>query len=264
MEFNEVFFNELCLKDKTLSFDIWKNMVQTKASLGKVGFTVCRLSNTDFSLLMDSVNAINNPSLKNIFFQFFHTPFETKEIEESEDKTTDFLSKEVFYDSKSAYGFSLASYYDTFALSFATSEEWEKSRIQVERQSDLLEIHHVSNQNHIYENMDWLESRGEIELIKTNAVPSSKIPKFRDDHGKDELNAFWKKIRNSEYVVSCINSLPFSLHNRNFIRNIYSDGRIEITLPWSDMGFGLVIQSTGRNRRETEKIAKILDEKYSR
>lgn len=264
MEFNEVFLNELCLKNKSLSFDTWKTMIQAKAALGNVGFKVCRLSNADFLILKNSITALNNPTLKNIFFQFFHTPFETKEIGESDDKASDFLSKEVFYNSNSAYGFSLASYYDTFALSFATSKEWEKGRIQViSHTGDPLDIHHISNQNHINENSDWLETRGEIELITTDAEPSTKSPKFRDDHGKNELDAFWKKIRKSEYVVSCINSLKFSSYNRNFIRNFYSDGRIEITLPWTDKGLGLVIQSTGRNRRETEKIANILEEQYS-
>ena len=71
MEFNEVFFNELCLKNKSLTFDMWKLLVQSKAALGDVGFTVCRLSHADYSLLMDSVTALNNPTLKNIFFQFF-------------------------------------------------------------------------------------------------------------------------------------------------------------------------------------------------
>ena len=265
MEFNEVFLNELCLKNKSLSFDTWKIMVQAKAALGNVGFKVCRLSNADYAQLMDSVKALNNPTIKNIFFQFFHTPFETREIEESDDKAYDFLSKEVFYNSNSAYGFSLASYYDTFALSFATSEEWEQSKIQVARNTgELLEIHHISKLNHINENTDWLETRGELELITTDEDPLNKIPKFRDDHGKDELDAFWKKIRNSKYVVSCINSLRFSSYNRNFIRNVYSDGKIEITLPWTDKGLGLVIQSTGRNRRETERIANLLEKKYSK
>ena len=265
MECNEVFFNELCLKNKTLSFDIWKTLIHAKSALGNVGFTVCRLSNADYAQLMDSVKALNNPSIKNIFFQFFHTPFETKELDESDDKASDFLSKEVFYNSNSAYGFSLASYYDTFALSFATSDEWKESKIEVvSHTGELLEIHHISNQNHINENSDWLETRSEVELITTDADPLTKLPKFRDDHGKDELETFWKKIRNSKYVVSCINSLKFSSHNRNFIRNVYSDGRIEITLPWTDKGLGLVIQSTGRNRRETERIAKLLEEKYSR
>ena len=265
MECNEVFFFFFCLKNKTLSFDTWKTMIKAKSALGNVGFSICRLSNADYAQLMDSVKALNNPTIKNIFFQFFHTPFETREIEESDDKASDFLSKEAFYNSNSAYGFSLALYYDTFALSFATSEEWEKSRIQVVRHTgELLEIHHISKLNHINENTDWLKTRGELELITTDSDPLTKTPKFRDDHGKDELEAFWKKIRNSEYVVSCINSLPFSSHNRNFIRNYYSDGRIEITLPWTDKGLGLVIQSTGRNRRETERIANLLEEKYSR
>lgn len=264
MEFNEVFFNELCVQNKSLSFDNWKELIQAKTALGSAGFTVCRVSNNDYRSLMKSVTELKNPALRNIFFQFFHIPFETKEIEESEEKSTDFLEKEVLYNDTSAYGFSLAAYYDTFALSFATSEEWTRSKIQVTRNKDLLEIHHVSNKIHVNENADWLESRSEIELITTNIEPSNKIPNFRDDHGKDELDAFWKKIRNSEYVVSCINSLPFSSHNRNFIRNFYSDGKIEITLPWTDKGLGLVIQSTGRNRRESEQIAKLLEEKYSR
>ena len=56
MECNEVFFNELCLKNKTLSFDIWKTLIHAKSALGNVGFTVCRLSNADYAQLMDSSN----------------------------------------------------------------------------------------------------------------------------------------------------------------------------------------------------------------
>lgn len=264
MELNEVFFNELCLKDKILNYENWKELIQTKNVLKNVGFSVCRLSNSEHTALMNSISALNNPTIKNIFFQFFHTPFETKELDESEEKSSDFLSKEVLYNNVSAYGFSLASYYNTFALSFLTDEKWNLSKIQAECNSESVEIHHISKQEHIKENSEWLETRGEIELITTDLEPSSKNPKFRDDHGKDELETFWKKIRTSEYIVSCINSLPFSSYNRDFIRDVYPDGRIEITLPWTDKGLGLVIQSTGRNRRETEKIAKILEEEYSR
>lgn len=33
-------------------------------------------------------------------------------------------------------------------------------------------------------------------------------------------------------------------------------------MPWTDKGLGLVVQTTGRTRGETEKIADLLQEKY--
>ena len=70
------------LMNKTLRCDMWKTMIKAKSALGNVGFSIGRLSNADYAQLMDSVKALNNPTIKNIFFQFFHTPFETREIEE--------------------------------------------------------------------------------------------------------------------------------------------------------------------------------------
>jgi len=82
-------------------------------------------------------------------------------------------------------------------------------------------------------------------------------------HGKDVLTAFAQKVLQSPYVEGVINSLPFNPHARSFIRNAYPDGSIELVLVWSDEGLGMVVQSTGRNLRETEAIARILKEKYA-
>ncbi len=37
---------------------------------------------------------------------------------------------------------------------------------------------------------------------------------------------------------------------------------IEIVLPWTDKGYGVVVQTTGRTMKETELIGKIIMEKY--
>ena len=62
MELNEVFFNELCLKDKILNYENWKELIQTKNALKNVGFSVCRLSNSEHTVLMNSISALNNPT----------------------------------------------------------------------------------------------------------------------------------------------------------------------------------------------------------
>ena len=85
---------------------------------------------------------------------------------------------------------------------------------------------------------------------------------LRDDHGKDKLLEFSNKLVHSPYVVGVINSLPFQSHNRKFISKIRENGLIDIVLPWTDKGLGLVVQTTGRTRGETEKIADLLQEKY--
>ncbi|MFV0501437.1 MAG: hypothetical protein ACK5MH_07620 [Bacteroidales bacterium] len=59
-----------------------------------------------------------------------------------------------------------------------------------------------------------------------------------------------------------INSLPFNSACKNFIRKTYPDGKIEIVLTKTDKGLGIIIQTTGRNIRETNRIAEILEEEY--
>lgn len=56
--------------------------------------------------------------------------------------------------------------------------------------------------------------------------------------------------------------MPFNSANRHFIHAVKEDGIIEIVLPWTDKGLGVVVKTTGKNRRETEKIAEILKEEY--
>jgi len=56
--------------------------------------------------------------------------------------------------------------------------------------------------------------------------------------------------------------LPFNSYERKFIRKIREDGLIEIVLPWTDKGYGIVVKTTGRTIKETEMIGKIIMEEY--
>ena len=63
---------------------------------------------------------------------------------------------------------------------------------------------------------------------------------------------FSKRLIRCPYVVGVINSLPFNSHERKFIKRIREEGLIEIVLPWTDKGYGVVVKTTGRTIKETE------------
>lgn len=93
--------------------------------------------------------------------------------------------------------------------------------------------------------------------------PESKAINLRDDHGKDVLLAFGKKIRRSPYVTKIINSLPFNSKQINPIRRTFENGIVEFVLTWTHKGFGMCIQTTGRNLAETNSIALHLKNQFS-
>jgi len=92
-------------------------------------------------------------------------------------------------------------------------------------------------------------------IPQDDTKPEQKNIHLRDDHGKDVLQRFSEKIRRSPYVKKIINSLPFNPKQINPILGTTSDGVIDFVLTWTDPGFGLCIQTTGRNKAETNTIA---------
>ena len=78
----------------------------------------------------------------------------------------------------------------------------------------------------------------------------------------DVLEAFSKRLIRSPYLIGIINSLPYNPYERKFIKRIRENGLIEIVLPWTDKGYGIVVKTTGRTIKETEMIGKIIMEEY--
>ncbi|WP_027003420.1 hypothetical protein [Hugenholtzia roseola] len=109
------------------------------------------------------------------------------------------------------------------------------------------------------------EENKKLELIETKLEPEVKDFKLADTHhGNNKLEKFWKKIRKSKYIISCVNSIAWDSYARSLIGKKDNNGQIEVFLYWEDEGFGMKIQTTGRNLRETEKIAEILENEYDK
>ena len=100
------------------------------------------------------------------------------------------------------------------------------------------------------------------ELEKDLTPPKEKTISLRDDHGKDTLSTFSKKIVNSPFVKGVINSLPFNPKQTNPIKECFDDGKIEIVLIKTDPGYGIIVQTTGRNIQETNRIGELFKKKY--
>jgi hypothetical protein len=160
-------------------------------------------------------------------------------------------------------GLAVAFLYNTLSISFETHQAWKKMGINLLEKTaeaqNVVCVKHISCPGNIDFHREWIEANRPVELVKTDIPPSDKKINLRDDHGKDILKKLADKLVKSPYVIKVVNSIPFNPKNKHFIKDIYPDGKVEIILTWTDEGFGLLVQTTGRNRQETKKIADILE-----
>lgn len=99
-------------------------------------------------------------------------------------------------------------------------------------------------------------------LRRSTEKPEKKDIHLRDDHGIDILNHWAKRLVNNPYVEAVANSIPFNPHTTNPMKNVHDNGLIELVLTKTDAGHGMVVKTTGRNKKETEEIASILLSRY--
>lgn len=197
-------------------------------------------------------------------------PFSNEVIEEHDEEIDSYVfsNDELQIEEKICIGLGITNICQTASASLNTHDFWKSDEIpfnkldySTEERSPLVAPNCC--QEELSDSfVSWIENHVEVEIVATDIAPNDKPISLRDDHGKDILDVFAKRLRNSALVVSIINSLPFNPNTSRFIRKCYSDGRIEIVLHWEDKGIGLVVQSTGRNYNETVAIAQILKEKY--
>ena len=170
-----------------------------------------------------------------------------------------------------AEGLTCAYLAKSFAIGFASEPFWKESH------SFELSIHnqqtHVSKGTNVFcisakeqlEKDDFINFVIELFSLKfksSDLKEEDKPIKLRDDHGKNLLNDFAKKLRKEIYVKEIINSLKFSPHSKEFISKVHKDGKIELRLKKTDKGHGLIIQTTAENLLETKYIAATLKKKY--
>lgn len=254
----EAFFNELSLYDEDLiSYEEISTLLSLFKPLRNEGITGCRISEDAFHKIIDNDNNKNHISL---MYSFFRKPFESDAVDQ---KSDEYLSHSWTCNNTECFGIALAYLMDTATISI-NRNAWKNNVLDFTIDGTAGIVHNYYDENSIELNHSWIESLKKIELVSTNIVPSDKKISLRDDHGKDILMKFAKKLVNNEYVVSIINSLPFNSNIHEFVKKISSNGQIELVLRWEDEGYGLVVQTTGRNLRETKAIADILREKFDK
>jgi hypothetical protein len=280
--FNEISANYLANSEHEAKKRM-QNLLNVCQKAKDNGFSNLRIDREFFSKKLKEIYAIsdwlNDPSVsptqKSSFLAYRRFPY----IEESDENAeTTFIEKsyylneadELKFNGETTEGLAVAYIYDTIAVSFPVNDVWQKVYIKLtEKDNDIerdVKVKHVSLLEHFKAHKNFIEAQKEIVLQETELSLSDKIKSIhlREDHGKNILMDFAKRLINSCYVIKVINSLPFNPKCTNFIRKIYPDGKIEIVLFWEPLGYGLIIQTTGKNDRETEKIAQILEENYCR
>lgn len=210
-------------------------------------------------------------SLKDFFLGYRKHPYETGD-EVSENLFMEATYKlhepdEKEYHGAVVEGLAWAFIKESLCISFPVNDVWKKTNIGLLEENGLRHsyvfAYHASQLDHIALHRDWISSLKEFFLVESDLSPAEKRIQLRDDHGKDTLTEFSQKLIKSPYIEGVLNSLPFNPQARSFIRKTYPDGKIEFVLLWTDEGLGVVVQSTGRNQRETDAIAKILKDKYA-
>jgi len=274
--FNELSEMPLC-SNKTEVFERVDRFIATYKEANKFGFNKIRFHKgyESFNLLenytlSDYSNEAQHSRTKGLLLRgLFKMPF----IHDHSEEEKQYIESSFVLKKDKAeinpYGLAAAYLYSVPAISFLSEVFWEDCvfDITIKASEEKQEkIYCISKPEHLNEQslIDFIESNFPVELSETQLVAEKKTIKLRDDHGKDILEDFSKRIVNSKYVVSVINSLPYNPNCRNFIKEVYPDGKIEIVLTKTDKGLGLVIKSTGRNLRETENIAKRLTEEFDK
>ena len=168
-----------------------------------------------------------------------------------------------------AHGFNAAYCQGTYCIGFQPDSFWVDCLYPVTIMSDgeskKTEWACVSHPTHVGTSKftHWEDAVLQpVDLQESTLSYGKKSISLRDDHGKDVLTEHARKLLHSPYVIGIVNSLPFNRKVSRYILQVKECGIVNIVLHWTDDGYGIAIQTTGRNIRETQAIAKILEKEY--
>jgi hypothetical protein len=275
----ELIFNELTCqpyaKDFTDCYSRVEQFVKTYRASECHGFSRIRFQLAFDQIFLEDGYTLNDfvqdPRVRTfatIMFSIYRHPFIDDATKEEDQYIQNDFSILKEGNKLRVHGLAAAYLYQTIGIGFCSEPFWEMLlfSLQIEGSEEgCAEILAVSMPQHFENNvfLKWKEQNAEIRLIECEIPVASKRISLRNDHGKDVLQKFAERLVYSPYVVEILNSLPYNQHENKFIRNVKPGGLVEIVLTNTDEGFGLVVKTTGRNHRETEAIAKILDDCYS-
>ena len=223
----------------------------------------------------ESINLLNNYTLNDfckenrLFGDLLRGLYRSPYIDDQSPQEDTFIEKTFVFNKKGidvdTYGLVVAYINSVPAIGFLSETFWQNYKYELSVNGKNEHVYCLSKSEHIIKEdvVSYIENKLPVNLVKSSKSFKDKPkPVLRDDHGKNTLLKFSYKLYQSDYVECVINSLPFNSACKNFIRKTYPDGKIEIVLTKTDKGLGIIIQTTGRNIRETNRIAEIVEEEY--
>ena len=272
-----IYFNELTLDaidDAVIGEPIFsrflgqvlKPVLQTKTKLKHI-------SCNDLAKIKEKCLRSNNGLLSQSFYSFFRAPYVDEDFvgtaEEERYSASNFyiLKGTAFIE---CIDLGAAVMKNSLTLGLPSEPFWEELSHTICERNGKKELNHealcVTKGEHLClpKFCDWLEKTFHGEPQEIFNDPCDKAVSLRDDHGKDKLLDFARKICRSTYVISVVNSLPFKPKQKVFINmnQSFEDGLIEICLHWTPQGFGMVLKTTAKNRYQAIKIADCLTKTY--
>ena len=273
----QVCFNELSFLDKDEkedSFLLFSNYAKTIKALTTKGFKGVRYEYGIASLTEGNLRNVfelkDNPNGR-IFFEYIISTARTPYIDPDTQAEERYINEDFEINVDDVWcvgqGFTAAYLLDTIVISLCTHPKWEDSSYEIRNIQDEKNKGLVLNVNRL-ESLEtdainlFIEQRTPLNLEKCNILPQKKSHKFREDHGSDKLELLWNRLCNCDFIVSAINSLEFNPNGKEVIEKCFDDGKIYIRLVDSDAGYGMVIQTTGKNKRETTAIGEEILKNY--
>ena len=278
----DLIFNELSvipLSDNNFNANIkMKQFAKTVAASRKSGFRNIRsyYNVHDIHLAKDySVfQWLNNKDVheveRNFLYGMIIQPFINEDDVQIEEKYVNanyhFEDLENGIEKQECVGLAAAYLYETLSISISSSNAWDKNSLAIliekENLNTVENVLNISSQSsfEVKEVQEFIENSGEINLVETDTIPNNKKIHLADHHGKPDLQALCNRLKLNPFVIEMRST---NWGGNNFIREIYSNGVIEIVLVNSQRKYALWVQTTGTNLRETKAIAEHLKERYS-
>ncbi|MDR1023128.1 MAG: hypothetical protein LBL94_07665, partial [Prevotellaceae bacterium] len=185
------------------------------------------------------------------------------EFEQYVDSTVTFENAECNISKIGCIGLASAYLYNLPAISILSIPLWEQHilPITIEKNGNTFSenVYNISSCESfsISDITDFIDSIGELKLVETSLKPEDKAIHLAEHHGKAELQELCERLKHNPYVEE-MSSTDWG--GNRFIRKIHRNS-IEIVLYKTQRKYALLVKTTGRNLRETQKIAKILEEK---
>lgn len=161
----------------------------------------------------------------------------------------------------------------SITLGFESSYFWKTLKHQItettiEGEERKVEVLCVTDEKHLHEKalQTWFVCQRDFERVelpeKCNVAPEEKKIHYRDDHGREVLDAFARKLVRNPYVIGVVNSTEWHSSCDHFIYDTHEDGIVEVCLHWHDKGYGLAVKTTAKGILQTMKVAEVLKQEF--